>query len=227
MFDLMIKDFAIQRKNFLGYLLIGLVFMIYFSTYQGGVAIGLIIGCVMITNGFINRVFYEDEKQNAIRLLLALPIKKQTLVVSRYLSIIIVFVGTVVLYFGLHQFLSSLGLINQLSSNVKLISIFLVILVFGVQLAFYLPMIYQFGYIRALGINRFLWIGFGVFISLLGTLFTKMGNTRPPAWIYELGKFLKEFNPRNGWWLVIAIFLSLYVLSLLGSIRLFERKSMI
>lgn len=97
MIGLIIKDFSIQRKSLIRYLIATLLFLLIFA-FALEQQILFALAMFPIVYGFLDRSLYEDEKNNTLRLLISLPIKKELIVYSKYISTAIMLTVTTIAF---------------------------------------------------------------------------------------------------------------------------------
>lgn len=158
-----VKDFTIQIKSILKYIIVGLIMITVFSLVNlidRNMVFSMIF--FVIVYSFVNKALYEDEKNNTLRLIASLPVKREVVVYSRYLSVGFILLSTALLFLALGNAISGGNMANASSEASNLISI-VTLLVFVIMLSIYLPLAFKLGYIKAVGINTFLFIGIFAF----------------------------------------------------------------
>jgi ABC-2 type transport system permease protein len=224
-----IKDFQIQLRSILYYLFAGLVLIVMFSI------IGLTqkqmvysVAVFAILYGFVNKALYEDEKNNTLRLLASMPVKRDIIVYARYLS---TFVLIIVLYISIWSFsmISDILTIEH-TDNVTFIMVVSLFMLFTVMLSIYLPLAFKLGYIKAAGINRFVFLGLfaligGVISVLAGVLENKQdsGISRKLA---ALDVTLSSMNIMVIFGCIILFALIVYLISMRISIKFFKKREL-
>ena len=222
-FRIVKKDFQVQRKSIMGYMIVGLVLVLAFSLMNMTQKEMLYaIAGFAIIYGFVNKALYEDEKNNTLRLLVSLPVQRDILVYARYLS-------TFIIIFVLGLVMSIISAITGRTTNdgegfVAVIIILVTLLVFIVMLSFYLPLAFKLGYIKAAGINRFIFLGIFAFFSAVAFILNETVKNGDPGLYQKLDGFLATLDPA----LVLACFsaaiLLLYLVSMRISIHFFRKR---
>lgn len=209
-----IKDFEIQKKSVFNYFILGLLLTVIFSLANFSdrqMIFSLMV--FVIVYGFVNKALYEDEKNNTLRLIVSLPVKRETIVYARYLSVGVMAAFTACLFFVLSNVLTDGA--NESSAAGLLVS-GATILVFIIMLSIYLPLAFKLGYIKAAGINRFLMIGIFAFFGAGAVAVEGLLKNNPPAFIVNLDAFLSSLDLS----LIIAAALAAVLLVYIGSMRL-------
>lgn len=201
MFHLIKKDILVQKNS----LLLSIVLMIFFSItlFSLGSA-GLTVGMIAITYQLVLGASTLEEKVNGDIILLSLPIKKSSIVLSKYLSIYVFAAYAILGFYLIHLAvkLSQVPLDMPFTSSAILGSLAAITLYFSICL----PIIFKYGYLKSKMI---------ILIVFFGTVFggsflvsTMLENERfNPA-----QKWLELTN--NGWeWMLL---LGIPLLLLLG-----------
>jgi ABC-2 type transport system permease protein len=219
-----VKDFAIQKKSILSYMIVGMILISTFTILNiTDKQMIFAITAFSIIYGFVNKALYEDEKNNTLRLIVSLPIKREIIVYARYLSTGLVMVLTTVVLLGI----SSLIPASQMSQSSSLTGIMciMIILVFIIMLSIYLPLAFKLGYIKAANINRFIFVAifafFGAIAAALGGLF----KGKAPENITNLDNFLSSLDLNTILTIAIASVLIIYLVSMRVSISLFRKRN--
>ncbi|MGE5613794.1 MAG: ABC-2 transporter permease [Bacillota bacterium] len=231
---LVLKDFQVHLKSIINYVAIGFIFMLVF-TMSGSLQMSFPISVFIIIYGFINKCLYEDEKNNTLRLLVSLPVKRDSIVIARYLStvVIIVVIGAVM---GLiSTFLT--GALSAADAHAgaevpgAMVNVLMVVcmgLLFLLLMSIYLPMAYKLGYIKAVNINRFVFLGIFALFGALPAIFRMKGD-KPQgsfSWMGRVESFIESIGP--AWMVVLLVLFSagIYLLSMYISIKLFRKRQL-
>lgn len=232
---LVLKDFQVQLKSMINYVAVGFIFMLVFTLMGRGLQMAFPMSAFIIIYGFINKSLYEDEKNNTLRLLVSLPVKRDNIVIARYLStvVMIAVIGAVM------GFLNALlaGMLpaadTQAGTEIPgaIVNALIVIctgLVFLVLMSVYLPLAFKLGYIKAVNINRFIFLGiFALFGAVPAILQMKGNNPQGPfPWMVQIKSFIESIGPV--WMITLFILFSacIYVSSMYISIRLFRKRQL-
>ncbi len=228
-FRIAVKDFKIQLRSILYYLIAGFVLIVVFSI------IGLAqkemvysIAVFAILYGFVNKALYEDEKNNTLRLLGSLPVKRDIIVYARYLS-------TGVLIIILYLSIWSYSVISDIltleytkdSTIIMVISLFMV---FTVMLSIYLPLAFKLGYIKAAGINRFVFLGLFAFIggvtAVLAGVLKNRQDSDISRKIAALDLTVSSMNIMAIYGCILLFVLIVYLVSMRISIKFFRKREL-
>lgn len=213
---LAVKDFEIQKKSILNYMIIGILMVVAFSLVNlidRQMVFSLVLFAIVY--GFVNKALYEDEKNNTLRLFASLPVKKEVIVYARYLSVGIILIFTTCLFLALGNVISGGNAANESSGASILISI-ATMFVFVIMLSVYLPVAFKLGYIKAAGINRFLFIGIFAFFGAGSAAVAGLFKGKSAEYVNNLDAFLSSLNLNT----VLAIIIVAALLVYLGSMRL-------
>ncbi len=211
-----VKDFEIQKKSVINYFILGMLLTAIFSlaNFSDRQMIFSLMFFVIVY-GFVNKALYEDEKNNTLRLIASLPVKRETVVYARYLSVGLMAAFTACLFFVLSNVLTGGNAANESSAAGLLVS-GATVLVFCIILSIYLPLAFKLGYIKAAGINRFLMIGIFAFFGAGAVAVEGLLKDNPPAFIVNLEAFFSSLDLN----LVIAAAIAAVLLVYIGSMRL-------
>jgi len=224
MLKLILKDFAVQKNSFKTYVFIALFLGIFFSLNgQQQMAIPMI--SMPIIFGFINRALYEDERNNTLRLLVSLPIRKEILVYARYITAAIVSIGTFV-FFMLVNYLFVLSGVWEEETGIDAAAALAIVLVFIILLSIYLPLAYKLGYIKAANINRFIFIGIFGLSTVAALALKKISENSPPPFISRIEGILSSASPYTIMILAIAFTIAVYFISMELSIKFFKKRNL-
>ncbi|MNC17024.1 ABC-2 family transporter protein [compost metagenome] len=227
--QLILKDFAIQKRSAYLFLAMGLLFFFYMTAMDQHNMISVMMPVFVIVYSFINRSMHEDEKNHATRLLLCLPVPRSALVKAKYASVaLLALVSTAAL--------SLVGILGGMLSFetrddrvVNLLIAAVVTCCYSLLVSVLIPMVYKMGVARAQVYNRLFFISLillggssGAIISAVRSRFDFSGE--PPAWLQRIGDALAEISPYV--W-IIALFClaaAIFLISLRLSIRYFDKR---
>lgn len=158
MIGLILKDILIQKKT----IMISLIYCVLFSVVFGkasGVESAFIAGTFAVSYLFIVYVCSYEERYNGLAIFSSLPVKRDEIVISKYISVFLfAFIGFMLTLLT-HLILNKIGIVNTVP---KLSFELIVGLVFSVCIigALYYPVYFRFGYMK----SKF--IMFGVFMAI-------------------------------------------------------------
>jgi len=165
---LAVKDFQVQARSAKNYAITLIVFLAVFllmSPMQYHMALSM--AALITLYRFINSTMYEDEKNNTLRLIDSLPVGRENVVKARYLSTGILAVALLIIL-GVVTAIIDMAYGSDTAGLAICMFLFYVIL-----MSVYMPIGFRLGYIKAVNINRFIFLG--IFI-LFGFLSALMGN---------------------------------------------------
>lgn len=157
MYQLIKKDLLVQKKAFI----LSLVLIIFYAFYFGDMGpAGLALSAFTVTYMLTLGAFCIDEKNNSDKLLISLPIKRSSIVLSKYLFVLVITTYVILLNFFITTFVNLLHLsLNPFSlTTAGVLSSFAVPVLYS---SIALPIIFRFGYLKSRMIN------FIVFFSLI------------------------------------------------------------
>jgi ABC-2 type transport system permease protein len=219
---LVLKDFQIQKGSALKYLLTGLVFVVVFYL-MGGIENQMLFAVVsfILIYRFINTAMYEDEKNNSLRLLVSLPIRRDVIVIARYLSTAIL---TIVLGVIMWAVLALTGMLSGDESLATVLVITSISLVYIIMISIYLPLGFRLGYLKAVNINRFLFLAIIVVFGAIPMLISKLGGGQTPESALRLGEMLEAADPVLAVTGFAIFTILVYIVSMRISIVLFRKR---
>ncbi|MGI6669914.1 MAG: ABC-2 transporter permease [Acetivibrionales bacterium] len=232
---LVLKDFQVQLRSMVNYTFIGLAVMLVFALTGEGLQMAFPVWAFVIIYGFINKCLYEDEKNNTLRLLVSLPLKRDSIVVARYLStaVMIIIAGAAMWFLNplLSGILPAADIHAAGDVSRAIVNAFAVVgtsLVFMLIMSVYLPMAFKFGYIKAVNINRFVFLGTFMLFGAIPAISRLKGDNQQGSfpWMEQVELFIESIGPE---WLIALFILfcaCIYVLSMCLSIRFFRKRQL-
>ena len=222
-----IKDFQIQVKSILSYLIIGFVMIIVFSLInllQKQTVFAMLAFAMLY--GFVNKALYEDERNNTLRLLAAMPVKRDVIVYARYLSTVAFMLVLCMVIILITRFADLT--VHSTAEPLVAIIIACIFMVFVVMLSVYLPLAFKFGYIKAAGINRFVLLGMFAVVGGGTAAFAAVFNNKEPSdfpqKLKALDATLTSMDPAVLFAIIAVLVLIVYFGSLCLSIRFFRKR---
>lgn len=227
--QLILKDFAVQKRTAYIYLFMGLLFFFYFDAMDQRNMLAAMIPVFVIGYSFINRSMLEDERNHTIRMLLCLPVQRSVLVKAKYMSVALVILTATVVFSGIG---AAVGLFSFDNRDELLMNLFIIaatMLSYSIIIAIFIPMVYKVGIVKAQTYNRFFFIGvMGVgvsFGSIVKFLKNRFGSgDGPPAWVEWIGAQAGELNPYAGLTLLFSLTVLVFIISMLLAIRFLDRR---
>lgn len=218
---LAVKDFQIQVKSIKSYVITLLVFLAVFlamSPKQYQMAFSM--AALVTLYRFINMTMYEDEKNNTLRLIDSLPVGRETVVRARYLSTGIL-AAALIIVLGAVSFIA--GSTNGGASTAATICVFLV---YVILMAVYMPIGFKLGYIKAVNVNRFIFIGIFLLIGFASVLMGNPAGQQGSNAAESLTTLFDDTSPV----LVTAVFAAaaflLYIVSMKVSVVFYKKREL-
>jgi len=218
---LAVKDFQIQVKWIKSYVITLLVFLAMFllmSPKQYQMAFSM--AALVTLYRFINLTMYEDEKNNTLRLIDSLPVGRETVVKARYLSIGIL-TAALIIVLGAVSFIADST--DRLASAAATICVFLI---YVILMAVYMPIGFKLGYIKAVNVNRFVFIGIFLLIGIGSMLMGNLAGQRGYDAAGSLTSMFADTSPA----LVTAVFavaaILLYIVSMKVSVVFYKKREL-
>ena len=147
MFNLVIKDIVIQKKNVLFAFFYTIFFSITFSSCKP-IGLGLyVLAPIVVSYMFISNAAGYDDKNKCELVLNSLPIKRADIVISKYISIF-VYIFISIIYSILIGFIgktTGLSMYNISISSLDIISVLISICIFS---SIFFPVYFKFGIIK-------------------------------------------------------------------------------
>jgi hypothetical protein len=215
-----VKDFQIQLSSAKSYAITVAIFVVaYFLLGSGQSSMMLPLIALLILYRFINLSMYEDEKNNTLRLLASLPVKRDTIVTARYLS-----TGISIIILGLMLCAASV-LVPSNEADGSIALIMCTYFFYVIMMSVYMPIGFKLGYIRAVNINRFIFFGIFLLIGAISLLLKKISGQQAPDAVTRVVTLLTETDPL----IIVAAFalitLLLYIISMRISMLLFRKRA--
>jgi ABC-2 type transport system permease protein len=163
---------------------------------------------------------YEDEKNNTLRLLDSLPVRRETAVRARYLSTGILTAALMVII------IAALAVADRTFTGVSAAFTICMFLVYVNLMSVYMPIGFKLGYIKAVNVNRFVFIGIFILFGAASALMTKLADMQDPNTAENVLAFLDDMDPA----LITAVFavvtLLLYIVSMKVSVVFYKKREL-
>ncbi|MDT8719490.1 ABC-2 transporter permease [Clostridium sp. 19966] len=217
MYNLVFKDFLIQKKNILISLLLALAYTFMFSSKMPSYVIYLAIP-IMITYLLMMNACNYDDKNNSQILFCSIPINREDLVVAKYITSFAFFI------MGICEVLLSfyvLGISNivRINGEIKLSYIMIGVIIIAIGSAVYYPIYFKLGYAK----SQFFLVAI-FFAGFFGPMFIEE--------IVKSNKFASVLVNISSapqailYSLAIAIVLIILIISIWISIRIYKAKDL-
>lgn len=227
--QLILKDFAIQKRTAYMYLIMGLLFFFFMTALDQHNMMSVMMPVFIIVYSFINRSLQEDERNHATRLLLCLPVPRAVLVKAKYASVLLAALASFAV-------LSLVGLLGGALSFdtpddriLNLLIIAIITFFCTLLVSILIPMVYKIGIVRAQNINRFVLAGLGLLGGSSGALIRAVRSrldlsSGPPAWLDRIDQALSRTSPYMWVALLLALAVLMFLVSMQVSIRYFDKR---
>ncbi|MCG8643261.1 MAG: ABC-2 transporter permease, partial [Desulfobacterales bacterium] len=173
MFNLIKKEFFIQKRNLLVAFLYSIFAMFVFQNFESG---AFIISGVAITYILFMNASFLDEKSRTEIVINSLPIDRKDVVLAKYLSVIVFTIYAIVAYWIASFILKLLALPITIQS-VSLKGIITIIFLVGLMHSLYIPLNFRFGYSKLRIITTFLFMAMLFAPNFLIIYMQKNSNT--------------------------------------------------
>ena len=177
MLGLMMRDLMVQRKR----LWVGLIYCILVPVFFKGMGqAALVVAMVAVAYMMLLTAFAYDDKYKVDGTLISLPIKRETLVVVRYLEVPVLTLAAVLLYMLVTIVIKPWvpGMFPQ--GGLLPATGFLVA---SLMSGLYMPLIYRFGYVKARIFNMVIFLAFAMIPAFGLMLGNPEGGLSLPSWI--------------------------------------------
>jgi len=216
MFNLVIKDIVIQKKNFLLTFFYTVFFSFTFSSFKP-IGLGLyVLAPIVVSFMFISNAANYDDKNKCELVLNSLPIKRADIVISKYISIFL-YVIISITYSVLIGFIgktAGLSIYNISISSFNIISVLTSICIFS---CIFFPLYFKFGIIK---IQMLILIPFMLIFSLT-VLAIKYAIENPNNILVQKLTNTSIFTLN---FLALVICLIILLISLMISIRIYKNR---
>jgi len=218
------KDFSIQKRTLIKYLIASILFMFVFA-FALEQQVLMAFAMFPVIYGFLNRSLYEDEKNNTLRLLVSLPLKKNDIVFAKYISIGIM-ITVITIIFTVFSKLLVLSGIWHMDNMIASSTIATMVLIFVILISTYLPFVYKLGYIRASGIYRFVFMVIFALAISFSVIAEKLFDSWNILFVMNAIKFLMSLNPVHLDAIIFIFIILVYLLSMKLSSILFNKRNL-
>ncbi|MBZ9684864.1 ABC-2 transporter permease [Clostridium estertheticum] len=219
MFNLIIKDIAIQKKTLLYALLYAIFAPIAFFSMGPSVAL-YVLPPMGITYIFISIAVSYDEKNKSEIVLNSLPIKRDDIVISKYISVF-VFATIGIIYSILIGFMGKATGLPMFTRSISLLDIVIVLTSVCIFTSIFFPMYFKFGYIKMNFFNVLLMMLFFFVPTWAIDYATKNPNN---IFVQKFTYFINNTSSFTQNSLALIIGLIFFLISLMISIRIYKNK---
>ncbi|MBU3146169.1 ABC-2 transporter permease [Clostridium sp. CF012] len=220
MFNLIIKDIAIQKKTLLYALLYAIFAPIAFSSMEPSGFVLYVLPPMAITYIFISFAASYDEKNKSEIILNSLPLKRDDIVISKYLSIF-VFAIIGIIYSILIGFIGKATGLPMFTRSISFLDIVSVLTAVCIFSSMFFPVYFKFGYIKMNFFNVILFMSFLFIPSAAIEYATENPNN---IFVQKITYFINNTSSFTHNSLALIIGLIFFLISLMISIRIYKNK---
>ena len=216
MFNLVIKDIVIQKKNFLLTFFYTVFFSFTFSSFKPA-SLGLyVVAPILVCFMFISNAATYDDKNKSELVLNSLPLKRADIVIAKYISVFIYIIISIT-YSVLIGFIgktAGLSIYNISISPFNIISVLTSICIFS---CIFFPLYFKFGIIK---IQMLILIPFMLIFSII-ILAINYATKNPNNILVQKFTNTSVFTQNS---LALTIGLIIFLISIMISIRIYKNK---
>lgn len=216
MYPLIKKDILIQKKV----VTLAIFMMLFFAVTLSSMGPGAtIVGILTVTYMFVLGASAIEDKNKSDIILVSLPIKKQTIVLAKYLSVYVFATYAILLYaiiyFGVQ--LLHIPLEMSLTQSGIISTLFIITVFFAISF----PLIFKYGYLKAKTPNLILF-----FILVFGgtALVNNLDQLSSWTFIQNTVTFLSERTETQLLLLLLPIAFVILVISYFISLRFYQER---
>lgn len=221
MFRLVRKDLLLQRKTFFIALAYAAVIFASFSRTDASKEI-FNIGSIAIAYLFISYSLSYDDKNNSLVILNSLPVKREEIVIAKYISLA-VFGGIGIVIMSLFGFLVKLSGLFICEINISSYSIMKIFIILLAMYSLFFPLYFKFGYLKLNIVNMFMF-----FIAIFGIQLMNYisSNFKENALVNLLVDFLSNSSQQIIYLAALASVLIITALSASISVKIYNSRNL-
>lgn len=221
MFRLVRKDLLLQRKTFFIALAYAAVIFASFSRTDASKEI-FNIGSIAIAYLFISYSLSYDDKNNSLVILNSLPVKREEIVIAKYISLA-VFGGIGIVIMSLFGFLVKLSGLFTCEINISSYSIMKIFIILLAMYSLFFPLYFKFGYLKLNIVNMFMF-----FIAIFGIQLMNYisSNFKENALVNLLVDFLSNSSQQIIYLAALASVLIITALSASISVKIYNSRNL-
>ncbi|GAB6181494.1 hypothetical protein JCM14036_28130 [Desulfotomaculum defluvii] len=217
MINLILKDLLIQKKI----ILLGFIYIIFFSLImQGAEVVVFPTALTALTYMFILTSCAYDEKNKADVMLNSLPLKRSTIVLAKYCSILVyITIGTVA-YCLTTPIISFTGIPMKIYP-ISLEGLAGGLFAIGLLSSIYFPVYFKFGYIKSRLLNLILF--FSIFFGISNIINFLYKHQELP-WFQVIADFFQTKSDPQIFALIMGFILLMQTVSLALSLKFYHNR---
>lgn len=216
---LLIKDFMIMKKHlWIAIVYSGIVFFMFRNpqTYVMVYAMGI----TMIAYIMIMYVTAYDDKNNSEVILNSLPISREKIVISRYVSVFLSVLISIISMAVMGYAFQRLNILEGVRL-IRVIDIISALIAVGVISFLFLPIYFKFGYIKAKMFNLLV---FAICFAGPSVARKMFGNIKKPQWVENFANYVNNGSAVTAGMVFLGGMLILGLISLTVSIYIYKRR---
>lgn len=215
MYHLIKKDLLMQKKS----LKLSILLMAFFSITLSNIGhVGFLVSVLAITYQLALGASALEDKNNSDKILISLPIKKSTIVLSKYASIY-VYAAFAILIYGVIYLIVKL-VHAPLNVSFTFIGIMGAVTAVTLFCSISFPLIFKYGYLKSKMANMVI---FFVFI-FGGSGLYKFANSGQVSWNQRIIDFLSNASEPVAILLLLGLLLVILFLSYTVSLRFYTKR---
>jgi len=217
MFNLILKDMLIQKRNFLFGIVYLLIMVLAFQQIGSSMFVASVIPLSFI---MVQSACAYDDKNKSDVLLNSLPLNRSTIVIARYISTFVFAAISIVYYIlisGIAKVLELPFKIYPVSLEGIIGALFASVLVSGI----YFPIFFKVGYIKSKIVNFVLF--FGIFFGG-GMLLPELIKNKNNPFIQGILQFLSKQSDMQIATGIFCIMILLLVISCMFSLHYYKKR---
>lgn len=225
MFNLIRKEFMIQKKYLLYYVVYSIFMLFVFAaSFNESSQSAYILAGISVAYMFIQYSCAIEDKNNSEKVLNSLPISRRIIVLSRYAAVMVFTMGVIILLSMIGYIVAKFGLMRI--EAIGMIDVITIIFTISILAGVYLPIYFKFGYIKAKILNIILFLGFFSASMLVGQLLKHFKGSKI---LYStsngaLGRWLMALGDQGVLMVLLCIGLLVLVISSFISVVLYRNR---
>ncbi|MGF7058959.1 ABC-2 transporter permease [Brassicibacter mesophilus] len=213
MLYIIFKDIYQSRKSIILYMVLGVMFILF--NRVNGTELGMVSAFIFVlVYGIVSRNEYNEDKNGGYMMLRTLPIKSYKIVVSKFITAIILAAIGALFSYAVISIYSRTFILDEATKLLILAGVSVSLLFSG----FLYILVYKFGATRAINISKILFFGIFFLPPIIVSYILK--NIPKSFDISSIDAFINNLNGIK----IISFVLIIYIGMMLISISIFEKK---
>lgn len=225
MFNLIRKEFMIQKKYLLYFVIYGIFMLLVFSaSFNESSKSAYILAGISAVYMFIQYSCAIEDKNNSEKVLNSLPISRTAIVLSKYTAVMVFTMVVIILLNIIGYIVAKLGFMGIEAMGI--IDMGAIIFTISILAGAYLPIYFKFGYIKAKILNIILFLGLFSVSMLVGQLLKHFKSSKN---LYStsqgaLGGWLTALGDQGALMALLGIGLLVLVISSFISVAFYRNR---